>query len=112
VATVAKRYAVAALAFGAAAIWFGLGLIHGFVCLFAFVLALQAVRLYQRRGDRRGRRTGSRRERPSRYEAASTMERDVSPRSGRGSDRPLSPGRVYDGDREEPAWPLSREATW
>jgi hypothetical protein len=110
VATVVGRYAVSALAFGAAAVWLGVGLVHGSACLFAFVLTLQAVRLYQRRSDPKSRRTRSRHERRS-HSRPLPKDGDISSAARRGGTRSLPSGRVYDGDREE-GWPVSREATW
>jgi hypothetical protein len=112
VRSVAARYLVAAFAFMAAAIWFGLSLTGGFACLLVFVLALQAVRLYQRRSDLRSRRSPARRERPSRHEVAlAEQEIALSPPPSR-RDRSRSSGRVYDGGREEIGWPVPNEATW
>lgn len=112
--SVAARYLVAALAFMAAAIWLGLSLTGGFACLFVFVLALQAVRLYQRRSDSRGRRSTSKRERPSRHAPALDEQRVTSPSSPPPPrrDRSRSSGRVYDGGREEFGVPVASEATW
>lgn len=108
--SVAERYLVAAIAFVAAATWFGVGLENGFACLLVFVLTLHAVRLYQRRSSVRSRRAGSRREGPSRYES-SLEEKDTLPTSS-GRDRPRPSGRVYDGGREEIGWSVASEATW
>ena len=109
--SVAERYLVAAIAFVAAATWFGVGLEDGFACLLAFVLALQAVRLYQRRSSVRSRRAPSRRERPSRYESSpEEKERPLPAASGRDRTRPS--GHVYDGGREEIGWPVPSKATW
>jgi hypothetical protein len=107
--SVAARYLVAALAFMAAAIWLGLSLTGGFACLFVFVLALQAVRLYQRRSDLRSRRSPSRRERPSRHEPGLAEQRLSSPSSPAPPRRARSRsgGRVYDGGREEFGVPVA-----
>lgn len=109
--SVAKRYLVAAFAFMAAAIWLGVGLTSGFACLLVFVLALQAVRLYQRRSTVRSRRTRSRREQPSRYES-SPEEKDRPLPAAPGRHRARPSGHVYDGGREEIGWPVPSEATW
>lgn len=104
------RYLAAALAFMASALWFGIGLQGGFICLFVFVLAFQTVRLYQRRKDLRRRRTSSRRR--SRYERPHSEE-PVAPSPAR--PRPLRSqpaGEIYDGHREEAGWPMASEATW
>lgn len=112
VRSVAARYLVAAFAFMAAATWVGVGLTGGFTCLFVFVLALQAVRLYQRRSDSRSHRSSPRRERPSHHEPDWAEERipPSGPPVQRERSRPLA--RVYDGDREELGWPVASEATW
>lgn len=99
--SVAARYLMAASAFMATAIWVGVGLSGGFTCLFVFVLALQAVRLYQRRSESRNRRSTPRRERPFAPSAPPARR-----------ERSRSTGRIYDGDREELAWPVASEATW
>lgn len=99
--SVAERYLVAATAFVAAATWLGVGLTNGLACLFVFVLALQAVRAYQRRSGSRRPRAGSRRERPSRSEPAVS-----------GRHRTLPSGRLYDGKREDLGWPVTSEVTW
>jgi hypothetical protein len=112
VASVAKRYGVGVLAFAAAAIWFNVGLIHGFACLFAFVLAFQAVRLCQRRSYLRSRRTDSRRERGSRSTPASARERDRATRAEPGTARSRPSGGVYDDGLQEPEWPMTSERTW
>jgi hypothetical protein len=65
VRSVTERYVVAAFAFMATATWLGVALIHGLLCLLVALLASQAVRLYQRRTDTRGRAT-TRRRRPLR----------------------------------------------
>jgi hypothetical protein len=109
---VAARYLVAAFAFMAAAIWFGLSLSSGFACLFVFVFALQAARLYQRRSDLRRRRSPSRREHPSRHEVAlAEQEIALSPPPPRHA-RSRSGERVYDGGREEFGRPVASEAAW
>ena len=115
--SVAERYLVAAFAFMAAAIWLGVSLTGGFACLFAFVLASQAVRLYQQRSGSDNRRAGSRREglsreRPSGSKRASAKERDISIPAAPRIERPRASGRVYDGDREEFGRPVASEATW
>lgn len=108
---VAARYLVAAFAFMAAATWVGVSLTGGFMCLFVFVLALQAVRLYQRRSDSRDRRSNSRRERPSGHEPERAAEMSASSAPPARRDRSRPSGRVYDGDREELSWPVP-SATW
>ena len=108
---VAERYLVAAFAFLAAATWLGVGLENGFACLLVFVLALQAVRLYQRRSSVRSRRAPARRARPSDYEPShEKMDAPLPVASGR--DRTPRSGRVYDGGREESGWPVTSEVTW
>lgn len=106
------RYLVAAFAFMAAATWVGISLTGGFTCLLVFVLAFQAVRLYQRRSDPRSRPASSRRERPARHEPVQTEERISSspPPIRRARSQPS--GRVYDGDREQIGWSVASEATW
>lgn len=109
--SLAERYLVAATAFVAAAAWLGVGLENGLACLVVFVLALQAVRAYQRRSNVRSRGAPSRRERRSRDE--SSLEEMATARpaaSGRGRTRPS--GRVYDGDREPSALPVASEPNW
>ena len=113
--SVAVRYLVGAFAFLAAAIWFGVGLKDGFACLLAFVLALQAVRLYQLRSSVRSRRAPSKREGRSRYErpleeADTPLPTPLSTSSRRVRARPS--GRVYDGGHDETGWPLPSDATW
>jgi hypothetical protein len=76
VRSVVARYVVAAFAFIAAATWVGVSLTGGLKCLFVFVLALHAVRLYQRRHDQRSRRPASRCERPSREQAGRQQIRE------------------------------------
>ena len=112
VRAVAERYAVAAAAFLAAAGWLGVGLIDGFECLFAFVLAAQAVRLYQRRTDppARGRASGPGRR--SGRPRSNVEERSTAPRRARSAEPPATEGRrLYDGDRED-AWQVSSEPAW
>ena len=114
VRSAAKRYAVAATAFLAAATWLGVSVIHGLACLLVFVLALQAAGLYQRRrrsGSHR-RRGSSARDQPPRHEMAPAQEPRVSPSIASASDRSNSSRRVYDGGREDLGWPVPREATW
>ncbi len=115
--SVVERYLVAAFAFMAAAIWLGVGLKNGFACLLVFVLASQAVRLYQQRSGSRGHRAGSRHERPSRERSsrpkrASVKERDIPIPTPPRIERPRPSGRVYDGGHEEIGWPVPSEATW
>lgn len=108
--SIAARYAVGAFAFMAAATWLGVGLISGLSCLFVFVLAFQAVRVYQGRSSSAARRRGSRRERPSRHERASVEKRESSPPGASRTDRQRPRGRIYDGDREEFGRPVASEA--
>lgn len=110
--SVAERYAVAGFAFLAAAVWLGVGLIHGFACLFVFVLAFRAVRLYQRRSDSPGRVQASRRERQPRHPRVAAEEPSASPRRSRAADRPASSRRLYDADRDESGWMVASEPTW
>jgi hypothetical protein len=117
VRSVAARYLVAAFAFMAAAIWLGVGMTSGFACLFVFVLASQAVRLYQLRSGSSGHRASSRRERParerpSRPKRESAKERDISIPAAPRIERPRPSARVYDGDRERLAQPVASEAAW
>jgi type III secretory pathway component EscV len=109
VRSVAERYLVAAFAFIAAATWLSVGLINGFACLFLSVLAFQAVRLYQRRSDSRGR--AATRDRPSRSRRASAEER-IPSRRHRATDRPASSGHPYDADRDEYSWSAASEPAW
>ena len=109
--SVVERYLVAAFAFMAAATWFGVSLTGGFACLFVFVLASQAVRLYQRRTGLRSRRAAPRRERPCRA-SASIEERPISSSAASGGDRSRRSGRIYDNDGEEFGWPVASEGTW
>ena len=116
--SVAERHLVAAFAFMAAAIWLGVGLTNGFACLLVFVLASQAVRVYQQRSGSDSRRAGSRQERPSR-ERPSRSKRSfawamgVSIPAAPRIERPRPSGRVYDGDRERlGSQPVASEATW
>jgi hypothetical protein len=117
VRSVAGRYLVGAFAFMAAATWLGVGLTSGFACLAVFLLASQAVRVYQQRSGSDSRRAGSRqerpsRERPSRSKRASAEERDVSIPAAPRIERPRPSGRVYDGDYEQLGWPVASDATW
>jgi hypothetical protein len=112
VRAVAQRYAVAAAAFLAAAVWLGVGVIHGFMCLFAFVFVAQAVRLYQRRTDSPARGHASSPSRHSARPRSTVEERDPAPRGTRSAKPPTSHGRIYDSDREEPAWQVSSEPAW
>ena len=109
--SVIARYLVAAFAFIAAATWVGISLTGGLKCLFVFVLALQVVRLYQRRSDARSTRSRARRERPSRDQAALAEENIISPPALARRDRSRSSG-VYDSNREMDGWPVAREAAW
>lgn len=114
VRSAAKRYAVAAMSFLAAAVWLGVSVTHGIACLLAFVLALQAMGLYQRRqqsGSHR-RRVSSARARHPRHQAPPAHEREVSHPVASASDRPQPSRRIYDGGREDFSWPVPREATW
>lgn len=110
--SVAARYAVAAFAFMAADIWLGVGLRNGFTCLFVFVLALLAVRLYQLRSGSRAGRADSRSSRSSPDEDVSDEERNVSLPATPVRNRTRQPGRVYDGDRDGLGWSIASEATW
>jgi hypothetical protein len=107
-----ERYLVGAFAFLAAAIWLGVGLKNGFVCLLVFVLAFQGVRLYQRRSAARSRPAPARRERPSRHRPSSSEERNAPRPAASGRERSQPSGQVYDGDGEEIRWPMPSEATW
>lgn len=105
-----KRYLVAAFAFMAAAIWFGVGLKNGFACLLVFELALQAARLYQRRSSVHSRRAPAGRERPSSYPTG-LVETEAHSMGARRTRTPSS-GRVYDGRGQDIRWPVATEATW
>ncbi len=108
----AERYAVAAAAFLAAAVWLGVGVIHGFACLFVFVLVAQAVRLYQRRTDSPARGRASGPGRRSGRPRSIVEERSTAPRRPRSAEPLASQGRrLYDGDRED-AWQVSSEPVW
>lgn len=109
---VAERYAVASFAFLAAAVWFGVGLIGAFACLFVFVLAFQAVRLYQQRSDSPGQEQASRRERQSRNSRVAVEEPSAASRRPRSADRPASSPRLYDADHDESGWMVASEPTW
>lgn len=110
VRSAAKRYAVAAMAFLAAATWLGVSVTHGIACLLVFVIALQAVGLYQRRGGSSGRRAGSTRNRPPGRKAAPAREHPVSgPITS--PDRSQVSRRIYDGGRDDFGWPVPSEAT-
>lgn len=115
--SVVARYLVPAFAFMAAAIWLGVGLKSGFACLLVFVLAFQAVRLYQQRSGSSGHRAGSRRaqpsrKRPARHKRTSATERDISIPAAPRIERPRPSARLYDGDRERLGQPVASEATW
>jgi hypothetical protein len=105
------RYLVAAFAFMAAATWLGVGLQGGFTCLLVFVLALQAVRLYQRRSGSHRRPARSPRDRPPRHLPAHEKERLISPPRAAVGDRSRASARLYDGDRDGLGWPVPSEAT-
>jgi hypothetical protein len=109
--SVAERYLVAAFAFMAAATWLGVSLTAAFTCLLVFVLAFQAVRLYQRRSASRSRRSRSARVRRSHHESEVAQDTDISVRAPSTRDRSRSGGRLYDEEREEVGWPVSSEAT-
>jgi hypothetical protein len=102
---------VAAFAFIAAATWVGISLTGGLKCLLAFVLALQAARLYQRRRDLRSRRSPSRGEHRSRDQAVLAEEQIISSPVPARRDRSRSAG-VYDGNRQADAWAVASEAAW
>jgi hypothetical protein len=53
-----QRYLIGAIAFAAAAVWSGVGLLSAFVCLLVFVIALLVVAAMQRRSDVAARRSG------------------------------------------------------
>lgn len=112
VRSAAKRYAVAAMAFLAAATWLGVSVTNGIACLLAFVVALQAVGLYQRRSGSSGRRASSTRNRPPRRKATPAGEHPVSAPNTSAKDRSQSSRRIYDGGRDDSGWPVPSEATW
>lgn len=105
----AKRYAVAAIAFLAAAAWLGVALTSGFACLVVFVIALQIASAHQRRSGGGRQRTDAPGERPRRRPARSNE---------RSALRPAEPARVrparriYDGGSTDLNWPVPSEATW
>ena len=103
--SVAERYLVASVAFVAATTWLGVSLTSGLVCLFVFVSALQAVRVYQRRNGARTSRDRTRRGHRYIYDPASAEAVSYE------GDRRQRTGRVYDGDREMDGWPIASEAT-
>ena len=107
----AKRYAVAAMAFLAAATWLGVSVMRGIACLSVFVLAVQAVGLYQRRGSS-GRRLSATRNRPPRRKAVPARERPVSAPVTSAKNLTQSSRRIYDGGRDDLGWPVVSEATW
>jgi len=111
VRSVAERYAVGAVAFVAAATWLGVGLTNGFICLFVFVLAMRAVRLYQLRSSSRTR-DGSRSDPRRHREPASTHEPKTSPKSEPARNRARRSGRLFDGAHEDLGWPVPSEARW
>ncbi len=88
VRSVAERYAVAAVAFMAAATWLGVGLVHGLLCLLVALVAVHATRIYQRRNDARTRVTSRRRHRTRRPAA----------------DRRPQRSGLYDADTEALDW--------
>lgn len=111
VRSVAERYAVGAVAFMAAAAWLGVSLTNGLICVFVFVLAMRAVRLYQLRSSSRTRdksRSDPRRHR----EPASTQEATSSPAREPTRTRVPRSGRLYDGAHEDLGWPVPSEARW
>jgi len=96
VRSAAERYVVGAFAFMAAATWLGIGLIHGFLCLFVAVLASLATRIYQRRSGSSAR--------ASRRRAPAARRRPP-------AERPSRAG-LYDSDREDWNWPTASDAAW
>ena len=112
VRSAAKRYAVAAIAFLAAAVWLGVSVTHGIACLIVFVLALQAVGLYQRRSGFSRTRASSTRHRPPRRKAAPAREHPVFAPIASANDRSESSRRIYDGGRDDLGWLVPSEATW
>jgi hypothetical protein len=109
--SVAERYLVAAFAFMASATWLGVSLTSGFACLFVFVLAQQAGRLYQGRTNSRSRSTGSRPKRPARRRPASGGTRRAPTRAVSVRDRSRPTDRVYD-HGDEVGGSVAGEATW
>jgi hypothetical protein len=109
--SVAQRYLVAAFAFTAAATWLGVSVTGGFACLFVFVIAFQAVRVYQRRRRAGARRARSRRESVYIYDPPSAEAQGLSRPVAQGHGRPQRSGRLYDGARESAGWPVVSEAT-
>ena len=93
-----ERYAVAGVAFVAAATVLGVGLVDGLVCLAVFLVASQAVRAFQRRSD--ARTPAARERRPRTRPEAPAIERR--PRPG-----------VYDVDSVKLDWPaVGDAASW
>jgi hypothetical protein len=111
VRSAAKRYALAALAFLASAVWLGVSLTNGLACLLVFVAALQAAQLYQRRKRLRTRTASARGDRPERYDPAPAEVQQTSLPPGSARDRSRASSRIYDGDRESLGWAAASEAT-
>lgn len=99
--SVAERYAVAVVAFMAAAVWLGVSVFRGLECLFVFVAAAQALRLYERRRDS-DRRSRSRQV-PARAPGTASRQRTTA--------RPASP-RLYDDERATPDRPVASSSGW
>jgi hypothetical protein len=107
----AERYAVGAAAFIAAAAWLGVGLTNGLICLFVFVVAMRAVRLYQMRSSSRAR-SGAGSDPRRRRESPPRHERETSPPPAPTRSQARRSGRLYDGAREDLGWPVPSEARW
>lgn len=97
---VAQRYAVAMLAFAAASVWAGIGLIRSCACLLVFLGFYAAMLLHQRRAGARERIAGRRQNRP-RSGSHARKERELRD-SARATRRRLrdSPPGVFDADQE------------
>jgi hypothetical protein len=103
-----QRYLVGAVAFAAAALWLGVGLVGAFECLLVFGLAMLVVAALQRREEvnaRRARRTsGARARRPAssrgRRPRRSTPERAA----------PAWPARPHDEQSDD--WRRAARADW
>jgi hypothetical protein len=106
---VVQRYLIASVAFAAAAAWFGVSLVSGFVCLLASVGVSLAVGVVQRRqlvaGSGRARRTDTSRARRRPLRANVKRERRSRPRP--------APRRVlYDDEAQGGDWPQLADYGW
>ena len=102
-----QRYLVGAVAFTAAALWFGVGLVRALECLLVFALAVLVVAALQRREEvnaRSARRTGGARRR----RASSSRGRPG--RSSRERAAPAWPARPHDEQSED--WQRAARSDW